>query len=164
MIMVHPKLGRRLAAIALPAVLSLTLAGSGVAYAENRSGSSQEEKNESGATMLNIPLGICITLVETCSTRSEAASGDASVDHDGHRDGNISPTERPDSGSGSQHFGYRQDNSAAADRAGETGATFLNIPIGLCLSLVDGCSTESRAGSGDAGIEPIRGQDDTSSN
>lgn len=162
--MMHGKLGRRLAAIALPAVLTLTLAASGVAHAEGRSGSSQEERNETGATMLNIPLGICITLVETCSTRSEAASGDASVDHDGQRDGRVRPSEESDSGSSSRHADYRHDNSDAADRDGETGATFLNIPIGLCLSLVDGCSTESQAGSGDAGIEPIQAQDETSTN
>jgi hypothetical protein len=114
--------------------------------------------------MLNIPLGICITLVETCSTRSEAASGDASVDHDGRRDGKVSPSEQSDSDSGSQRLRYGHDNSEAADRGGETGATFLNIPIGLCLSLVDGCRTESEAGSGDAGIEPIAAQGDTSTN
>lgn len=162
--MMHRKLGWRLVAIALPAALSLTLTASGVAHAQERSGSSEKERNETGATMLNIPIGICITLVETCSTRSEAASGDASVDHDGRRDGKVSPSEQSDSDSGSQRLRHGDDNSEAADRDGETGATFLNIPIGLCLSLVDGCSTESQAGSGDAGIEPIEAQDDTSTN
>lgn len=150
--MMHRKLGRRFAAVALPAVLGLTLAGTGAAQADERSSSQEEKRNETGATMLNIPLGICITLVETCSTRSEASSGDASVDHDGH-DRNIRPSERSDSD------GNRHDNSEAADRDGETGATFLNIPIGLCLSLVDGCGTESQAGSGDAGIEPMHAND-----
>lgn len=70
--------------------------------------------------------------------RSDAASGDASVDHDGHRDGKVSPSEQFDSDSGSQRLRYGHDNSEAADRGGETGATFLNIPIGLCLILVDG--------------------------
>jgi hypothetical protein len=147
----HRKLSRRFAAVALPTVLVLTLAGTGVAQADERGSSQEGKRNETGATMLNIPLGICITLVEACSTRSEASSGDASVDHDGH-DRNIRPSERSDSGG-------HHDNSEAADRDGETGPTFLNIPIGLCLSLVDGCGTESQAGSGDAGMEPMHAHD-----